>query len=614
MDFSLSSSLVGNAVSNPDKLALDLQFAADKTLTARKGPTPVFTRGSGATFVDSDGLVKYGPENLFARSEVFSDSVWIKNGVTVSSASSVNPFGVVTTINKLVSTVSAAERSAFQSTTHLGLLSFSCYMKASEWGFGFFRAFDASGWQNVFFDLVNGTVASTGSGWVNPSITLVGNGWYRCVATKVITTNSIGVIGISNANNIINAAGDGVSGAFVWGAQVERSSTARTYIPTTTAAVYAPRFDHDPITGVCKGLLMEESRTNSALQSNSFSTTPWGENSGTCGLSQNQIGPDGITNSAWTFTDDNAASSEGRYQSISLVSGTPYTMSAYVKKTTGTPSSFPALTFARPAAGSGGVVLDTTTGVVIAVTSYAGFPNIVATVSSVNSGEYWKISATFVLNLTGLWDIALLPAFNTDGTGVQSITATGSAVYYGFQFEAGSFPTSYIPTTTASVIRSADVCSISGSAFSGFYNPLEGTTFISGDKTNSSNTTGAYFSYQSGATEVGPLIFRTATAILGRIRNNSALNLTNTDFSQSPLGEKKLAVAWKATSDSSDRDYCSGGVILTKSNPNTGTSANNQTTMSIGSSPSSSIFNGTISSIRYYRKRLSNAKLQALTA
>jgi hypothetical protein len=38
MNFSLSSSLVGRAVLNPDKLSLDLQFAADKTLTARSQP------------------------------------------------------------------------------------------------------------------------------------------------------------------------------------------------------------------------------------------------------------------------------------------------------------------------------------------------------------------------------------------------------------------------------------------------------------------------------------------------------------------------------------------------------------------------------------------------
>ena len=50
MEYSLSSSLVGGSGSiNPDGLSLDLNFAADKTLTARKGPTPVFTRASGSS-------------------------------------------------------------------------------------------------------------------------------------------------------------------------------------------------------------------------------------------------------------------------------------------------------------------------------------------------------------------------------------------------------------------------------------------------------------------------------------------------------------------------------------------------------------------------------------
>jgi len=64
MDFSLSSSLVGSAVSNPDKLALDLQFATDKTLTARKGPTPAFTRASSGTFVGSNGLIQSAGTNV----------------------------------------------------------------------------------------------------------------------------------------------------------------------------------------------------------------------------------------------------------------------------------------------------------------------------------------------------------------------------------------------------------------------------------------------------------------------------------------------------------------------------------------------------------------------
>ena len=54
----LSNSLVGGGSMNPDKLSLDLNFAVDKTLTARKGPTPTFTRGSTATFIGSNGLIQ----------------------------------------------------------------------------------------------------------------------------------------------------------------------------------------------------------------------------------------------------------------------------------------------------------------------------------------------------------------------------------------------------------------------------------------------------------------------------------------------------------------------------------------------------------------------------
>jgi len=50
---------------------------------------------------------------------------------------------------------------------------------------------------------------------------------------------------------------------------------------------------------------------------------------------------------------------------------------------------------------------------------------------------------------------------------------------WGAQLEAGSFPTSYIPTTSSTVTRAADVASISGSNFSSWYRQDEGTVFSS---------------------------------------------------------------------------------------------------------------------------------------
>lgn len=101
------------------------------------------------------------------------------------------------------------------------------------------------------FNLNTGTVGATGnSPVVTPTITPVGNGWYRCV----ISVNS-GFTGNNNARFFpLNAdiasrapsfAGDNASGVYVWGAQLEAGTSsagtggafATSYIPTTSAAV-----------------------------------------------------------------------------------------------------------------------------------------------------------------------------------------------------------------------------------------------------------------------------------------------------------------------------------------------------------------------------------------
>lgn len=112
-------------------------------------------------------------------------------------------------------------------------------------------------YKGAVFDVALGTVTNTNAG-VTASIVPVGNGWYRCIATATTTTggttNVEWRIGSSSTDIFQNQPGDGVSGLFLWGAQLEISSTANSYAPTTTAPAN--------VGAVPLGLLVEEQRTN----------------------------------------------------------------------------------------------------------------------------------------------------------------------------------------------------------------------------------------------------------------------------------------------------------------------------------------------------------------
>ena len=257
MNYSLGNMLGGsNGSLNPDKLSLNLQFATDKTLTARKGPTPTFTRASTATFVGSDGLIQsaainsarfdHDPvtlacrgllieesrTNLILQSEDFGTS-WSAISATVSVNATTSPNGTVTG-DKLIINSGVTTGRISQNTTLTGSHTFSAFLKASEWSWAFITPSAAVG--GVWFNLSNGTIGTQQAGCVG-SIVSYGNGWYRCsvtlTGTGVLSTTRIVP---TNADNT-NTAGDGTSGIFAWGAQLEAGSFPTSYIPTTTASV-----------------------------------------------------------------------------------------------------------------------------------------------------------------------------------------------------------------------------------------------------------------------------------------------------------------------------------------------------------------------------------------
>jgi hypothetical protein len=223
-----------------------------------------------------------------------------------------------------------------------------------------------------------------------------------------------------------------------------------------TAASGAARFDHNPTTGESLGLLVEEARTNLALYSEQFDNAAWTKNSTT-------VTANAITAPDSTLTADRL-----------LETATTATFYAFISNPAPTPGTYTASVYAK---GDGsGRLLDL---VLQQSSTYrqAYFNLTTGVVSSVDAALTASIQALpngwFRCSVTGTSSNNTTPFLFTSVTaGENSVyvnragNASAGIYIWGAQLEAGSFPTSYIPTTSATVTRAAEVASVSNTSSS----------------------------------------------------------------------------------------------------------------------------------------------------
>jgi len=179
-------------------------------------------------------------QNLLQQSDEFNNSPWTKSNTTITSNATVSPDGTLSG-DKLIADTADLSHTCQQafSVTAATTYTFSFYAKAGEYVYaGLLFATAGFGTNTVDrFDLVNGTVIANVSG--TASITSVGNGWYRCSATRTATATASSAFQIRVFEISSGAAypGNNTSGIFIWGAQLERNSFLNNYIATTSLAL-----------------------------------------------------------------------------------------------------------------------------------------------------------------------------------------------------------------------------------------------------------------------------------------------------------------------------------------------------------------------------------------
>jgi hypothetical protein len=595
--------------------SLDLNFAASlSTVDQVSGKNLVsFTRSSSGTYFDSAGVLRSATTNLLLRSEEFG-TTWVPVRSSVSADAIIAPNGTLTA-DKIVENNEPGTHLISQSGTLISIVgaryTYSVYAKAD--GRDWLIISPGGTWGYAWFNISGGTLGTVvdGGGATTASITNVGNGWYRCVVSATAVDARGLQFLLSNTNNAVTYTGDGTSGLYLWGAQLEIGSVATAYIPTTSTVNSAPRFDHDPTTGESLGLLVEEQRTNLLLRSEEFNDASWTQVFLSENVTANSIAaPNGLLVADRVATI-NATAEFGVGQSATVTANIPTTVSIFAKAAA---SNF---VYVRYYGGNTNlfytIIVNLSTGIVTNTRTGPSTTAVSHSVIALPNGWY-RISCTATHNSTTQFLIAG-PCL----TGTQAIGATfgevptagtgNESIYlYGAQLETGAFATSYIPTTTSAVTRSADLASITGTAFSGWYRQDEGTMSIEYRDRGVSGTNRTPYALSDGTANNRIQLFLSGTTVINNRHIAAGIN-TNPNVLSAILNAKNRHAITSAVGS------CTAASNGTPSNTTTPAAMPiiNRLNIGINSEGTGDYLNSHVARITYYPVRIPNPLLQVIT-
>ena len=366
-----------------------------------------------------------------------------------------------------------------------------------------------------------------------------------------------------------------------------------------------PRFDHEPETRECLGLLVEERRVNYALRSQEFNLSP--NSAINASISPNAaIAPDG-TLTADKLVEDNISSTYKRVQQGGFNVSGDYTVSFFVKEA-GRYRGYIQLLNTTNASVSFNLQDGTASGVVPSRTKIEPYPNGWYRVSTSNTFSAGETPTVYIVML--------------NDAGQVTYTGDGSSGLYiwGLQVEAGAFPTSYIPTQSSTATRNHDRVYYENVDQTEWFNKTEGTVvFEHTDVPYNSSTPVGYpavgFARTSDGTSASSIQYYFtknygAAEYLVRITpGNDSANITPPGGTGSAAPASKVGFVYKADDYALVRNGSLVGIDTSGAVPdaymlifgmNSVTNIDNN-------------WNAHLKNLQYYPTRLSNTVLQNLT-
>ena len=224
-----------------------LEAAATATTYTRNngGVYPARFDYDPATLLPKGILIEEQRTNLVLQSEAFG-TTWTTLTATVSSNAVVAPDGVLSA-DKIIPDNAASLGSSGVTqtvTAAAATYTYSVYAKIGEYNRVRLLVRDSASAANnasVIVSLVDGTIttaAAAAGTFTGASATVIaaGNGFYR-VSLTLTSTGASSLLARAFVDDSVATTGNGTSGIFLWGAQLELGAFATSYIPTVASQV-----------------------------------------------------------------------------------------------------------------------------------------------------------------------------------------------------------------------------------------------------------------------------------------------------------------------------------------------------------------------------------------